>query len=154
MHRRRITVCVGLITATMAWTPLIARRSQDASPQAAGTRNAVTGTVTTPDGQPVAGTVVTLVERDTLHGAVHFHPANRNYHVLTDERGQYRFENLNFGDYYVAAIPHNQTVTADKHISRAGYRFTYLFSRRSSRSARSSRRGTRVPRGLGLSRTI
>lgn len=135
MRNGRIGVCVGVIAATVAWTPLMARRSQEASPQAAGTRNGVIGTVTTPGGQPLSGAVVTLIERDTSHRAVRFHIASANAHVLSDERGQYRFENLPLGDYYVAAIPHNQTLTADRHINRSGYRISYYPSARSAAEA-------------------
>ena len=88
--------------------------------------NAITGTVTTPDGKPVVGAVVTVLERGQRLGQPSFHIASALAHVNTDEHGAYRLENVPFGDYYVAAIPHNTTLAADGRINRTGYRITYF----------------------------
>jgi hypothetical protein len=97
--------------------------------------NVVTGTVTTPDGKPVAGAVVTLVERGQSLGQTRFHIASALAHVATDEHGVYRLENAPFGDYYVAAIPHNATLTSDRRINRSGYRITYYPSAKTAADA-------------------
>jgi Carboxypeptidase regulatory-like domain len=97
--------------------------------------NVVTGTVSTPDGEPVAGAVVTLVERGQHLGQPVFHPVDARGHVNTDEHGAYRLENLPLGEFYVVAIPHNPTLTTDRRINRTGYRITYYPSAKTAAEA-------------------
>lgn len=87
--------------------------------------NTITGTVTDPGGRPVAGSLVTLVERDTRNGTVRFHPVSAQLRVPTNERGQYRIEHARLGQFFVVAIPQNPIVGADGRVNRAGYRITY-----------------------------
>jgi hypothetical protein len=97
--------------------------------------NVISGTVTAPDGQPVPGAVVTLIERYTSLGETRFRFASLLAHVTTDEAGAYHFDNLPLREYFVAVIPHNPTLTADRRINRSGYRITYYPSVRAAAEA-------------------
>ena len=44
---------------------------------------------------------------------------------MTDHRGEYRLENLNPGEYFVVAIPQNQSLMRDGRVTRTGHAITY-----------------------------
>ena len=68
---------------------------------------------------------MTIVERDTVHGLVRFHPAHVKLFTVTDVRGEYRLENLNLGEYFVVAIPRNRSAVSDGRLTRTGHAITY-----------------------------
>ena len=101
--------------------------------RAAGTRNAVTGRV--PDRRPAGPAVVTLLERDVIHGNSRVHLANAQLHVPTDANGGYAIQDAPIGEYFVVAIPHNAFRTADGPLNRAGFGVTYYPSAPSADAA-------------------
>jgi hypothetical protein len=121
MRVRYLPVGVGIIVMAA----VAASAQERASPRAAGTRNAIIGTVVDASGTPVPAVFVTIVQRDTVRGLVRFHPADVRLSALTDHRGEYRLENLNPGEYFVVAIPHNRSLLPDGRVIRTGHAITY-----------------------------
>ena len=117
--------------------PISARIAQEASPRAAGTRNAIAGRVVDKAGRPVPGVFVTL-----LHDDVHWNGVPRvsivraGLGVRTDADGAYRLENLPLGSVYVVALPENPPVGADGRLNRAGHGITYYPSTSTRAEAR------------------
>jgi Carboxypeptidase regulatory-like domain len=105
-----------------------------ASPRAAGTRNAIVGKVIDQAGTPVPAVFVTIVERDTVHGLVRFHPSDVRLSALTDHRGEYRLDNLYPGEYFVVAIPQNPP-TRDGRVTRTGLAIAYYPAARNAAEA-------------------
>ena len=103
-----------------------ARVAQEASPSAAGTRNAIVGRVVNQAGRPVPGVFVTV-----LHVTFHTNGLPRvgivraNFGVRTNAHGAYRLENLPLGPLYVVALPENPPLGPDGSPNRAGYGHTY-----------------------------
>ena len=125
-------------------SPISARVEQEASPLAAGTRNAITGRVVDKGGHPVPGVFVTL-----LHDGVDWNGVSRvsivraGLGVRTDANGSYRLENLPLGSVYVVALPENPALDAGGRLNRAGHGITYY----PSASARSEARQVMVTMG-------
>jgi len=126
MRRMRTTPARIALVSLMAVTLSLRAAAQDAaSLHAAGTRNAITGQVVDKAGKPVAGAVVTIVEKGTTAlGAARFHPLDVRVHSVTNEQGAYHLDNLPLGECYVVAIPHN-AVTVDGRVNRSGFETTY-----------------------------
>jgi hypothetical protein len=112
--------CIPLLMLASGLSTLVAH-SQERLPLP----NTIVGHVTGSDGRPVRGVLVTLVERDTMHGVPRFHLADVRLRVLTDNEGRYQISNARLGEFYVVAIPQNPVTTPDGHINRSGYRVTY-----------------------------
>jgi hypothetical protein len=122
MRVRYLPVGLGIIVIAAV---AAAGAQETASPRAAGTRNAIVGKVVDASGTPVPAVFVTIVQRDTGRGLVRFHPADVRLSALTDHRGEYRLENLNPGEYFVVAIPHNRSRLPDGRVTRTGHAITY-----------------------------
>lgn len=122
MRRRYLPTALGVIAIASA---AAAGPQETASLRAAGTRNAIVGKVVDQAGAPVSAVFVTIVERDTAGGKVRFHPSDVRLSALTDQRGEYRLENLNPGEYYVVAIPQNLSLMRDGPVARTGHAITY-----------------------------
>lgn len=123
---RRRPLCVSVLLFVLASASSLAGSAQDASARAAGTRNAVVGRVVDKAGRPVAGVFVTLLqEHDTFYGNRRVSIASARVGSTTDERGEYRLENLNLGPYYVVASPHNAPLAPDGRVNRSGHGITY-----------------------------
>ena len=124
MRTLPLVIAVGVAIAISG--SVSARVAQEASPLAAGTRNAIAGRVVDKAGQPVSGVFVTL-----LHDDVHWNGVPRvgivrmGLGVRTDANGAYRLENLPLGPHYVVALPENPPLGADGRLNRAGHGITY-----------------------------
>ncbi len=46
-------------------------------------------------------------------------------HTLTNERGEFRLDGLNLGEFYVVALPHNSPLDAFHQLNRSGYANTF-----------------------------
>jgi hypothetical protein len=63
------------------------------------------GRVTTPDGVPIRNVLVTA-QMPALHrGRSVVGSVNAQLHTLTDERGEFKLEDLSAGEYYIVAMP-------------------------------------------------
>jgi protocatechuate 3,4-dioxygenase beta subunit len=77
-----------------------AAQTAPSAPQRGGwMANAIEGRVTTPDGRPVAGAAVTLVERELRHNQPIHHIADARAHVVTDADGRYRLEDARLDEF-------------------------------------------------------
>ncbi len=86
--------------------------------------NSISGRVTGPDGNGVAGVVITLMERDESPTGPRIHIVNAKAHVQTDAHGDYVMTQVPLGDVFVVAIPHNPALV-DGRMNRSGYGITY-----------------------------
>jgi hypothetical protein len=122
MRVRYLPAGLGIIVIAAA---AAAGAQETASPRAAGTRNAIVGKVVDQAGTPVPDVFVTLVRRVTEYGFVGFHPANVRLFAVTDNRGEYRLENINPGEYFVVAIPRNRSAMREGRLTRTGHAISY-----------------------------
>jgi hypothetical protein len=123
---RILPVAIAVGVATFISGSVGARVAQEASPRAAGTRNAIVGRVVDKAGSPVRGVFVTLLQ-DGVHwnGVPRVGIVRAGLGLRTDANGTYRLENLPLGPYYVVAIPENPPLGADGRLNRAGHGITY-----------------------------
>lgn len=86
--------------------------------------NAIVGRVLDPAGQPVPGTPVTAVVRDSTrpHG---FQFVSARLVSIADREGRYRLDGLTFGEHLVVALPRNAPLDATRRLNRAGYANTF-----------------------------
>ena len=124
MRRLSLMIIVGI--ALFACDPAAVQLPQEASPAAAGTRNAIVGHVVDKAGRPVTGVFVTLLQNHIANGLTRVGIARMRLGVRTDAMGSYRLENLDIGPYYVVAIPENPALGADGRLDRAGEGITYF----------------------------
>jgi hypothetical protein len=117
---RMLVLCAAAALAVQAAPP---------GARNAGTRNAIAGRVTTPDGSPLAGAVVTLLERDAYGGPPHV--VDMRLQIVTDADGRYAIPQARLGEFFVVAIPHNAMRTPDGRVNRSGCAITYFPSARS-----------------------
>ena len=105
---RTVSLAMAAAMALAGAAAMPARAAQQASPAAAGTRNAITGRVVDSAGQPVPGVFVTLLRNESSNGIARVGIVRMGLGVRTDATGTYRLENLDLGSYYVVALPEQQ----------------------------------------------
>jgi hypothetical protein len=123
---RALILVAGLIVSIQA----------PASPPATSLpANSITGRITSADGKPVAGAVVTLLERSNRHGQSVVQLVDVRGFTSTDADGRYTLLQLPLGEFYVMAIPHNPLRAAGGGPNRAGVGRTYYPSAADADSA-------------------
>jgi hypothetical protein len=134
---RILPLAIAVGVAVVLSGSVSARVAQEASPRAAGTRNAIAGRVVDKAGSPVPGVYVTLLQ-DGVHwnGLPRVGIVRAGLGVRTDANGAYRLENLPLGPYYVVAIPENPPLGRDGRLNRAGHGITYYPSTSTRADAR------------------
>lgn len=130
MKVQLIAVCAVLVGAQIS-VPTAqttqGRGARDGRVAGAGTfENAVTGRVTTSDGQPIAGALVTLLRPRVAFGKKELVPVDVRIGVNTGADGRYRISDLSPGDYAVVVFPRNRPLADDNKPNTVGWRVTYF----------------------------
>lgn len=121
------TLCLaGTIFAFTPGPPTMAAdQGRAAGPAGGATNGVIVGRVIDTSDQPVSGALVTLLRRQASRGVTRLAPVNVRLGSITNAKGEFRFERLALGPYYVVALPRNRPVTADHEANRFGYAITY-----------------------------
>ena len=126
MGTRQAWLRANLVVFLLVACAAVPSAAQDASPTAAGTRNAIVGHVVDKDGHPVPGVFVTLLRNEINgNGVSRVVVANVQIGARTDAAGSYRLEHLDLGPYDVVALPENAAAGPDGRPNRAGVGITY-----------------------------
>jgi hypothetical protein len=122
--------------ALLAAVLTLAQAAPPAPPRPGGLRNAIAGRVTGPDGRPVAGATITLLERTQRDGEWSFHIVDARLQIPTEADGRYQIPEARLGEYYVVAMPQNAALGPDGRPNRSGFGRTFYPSASSPETAK------------------
>jgi len=121
---------VAAILLCVAGPPTItADQSRPAGPGRAEKSGVIVGRVLDTSGQPVSGSLVTLLQRRDSRGLTRLSPVNVQLGSITNANGEFRLAQLAAGSYYVVAIPRavprDRAIAVDRDAYRFGHAITY-----------------------------
>ena len=119
---------MGLVIVISVLAPDLAAEAPGqtaAARQSASPATGISGRVINASGQPVPGTVVTLLRRESPFGALQLVPVNLRAKVTTGPKGEFVFQHIPAGPYFLVALPQNSAATPNNRPNRSGYAITY-----------------------------